>query len=172
MQEVFKKVEIDERYEVSNLGRIRKLLKTGKYKYLCEQTKRRYFTVNIRKKSIDLHRLIIQTFLPKENSENLVVNHIDGNRYNNRLENLEWCTQKENIQHSISNHYIFSNKDRKDSEAKRLDALRKKVFCKETNTIYDSITIASKKLNLHYQNISACCKGKLNKTGDYHFCYA
>lgn len=53
------------------------------------------------RKCIMVHRLVLETFSPKEDSENLQVNHIDGDKNNNSLDNLEWCTQTQNIQHSI-----------------------------------------------------------------------
>ena len=46
--------------------------------------------------SIQVHRLIAETFHPNSNSENLVVNHIDGNTLNNNEDNLEWTTVSEN----------------------------------------------------------------------------
>ena len=61
------------------------------YLYLKDGT-RKYFKV---------HRLILNTFKPIENSENFQVNHINGIKNDNRLENLEWCTRSENLLHAF-----------------------------------------------------------------------
>lgn len=50
-----------------------------------------------------VHRLLMLTFCPVIGSENLQVNHKNGEKLDNRLENLEWCTHKENLRHAWDN---------------------------------------------------------------------
>lgn len=57
--------------------------------------------VNNTKKTFRLHRLVLMAFKPVENMESLEVNHIDGDKTNNKLENLEWCTASENQRHAF-----------------------------------------------------------------------
>lgn len=57
--------------------------------------------INGKKKTYRAHRLVLMAFKPVDNMENLEVNHIDGNKKNNKLENLEWCTSSENQIHAF-----------------------------------------------------------------------
>lgn len=59
---------------------------------------------NGKRKSVRVHRIVAETFI--ENPLGLpVVNHIDGNKYNNRVDNLEWVSYKENTRLSLNNHF-------------------------------------------------------------------
>lgn len=53
------------------------------------------------RKVFSVHRLILETFEPREDSHNLQVNHKDGDKTNNSLTNLEWVSAKENVQHAF-----------------------------------------------------------------------
>lgn len=84
-------------YEVNTLGQIRKKLKG---KILSQSiSSHGYYQVNIGNKSRRTHRLLAEAFIP--NPLNLeTVNHIDGDKLNNSLENLEWMSRSENVKHS------------------------------------------------------------------------
>lgn len=49
-----------------------------------------------------VHRIVLENFLPVDNMSNLQINHIDGDKSNNHVSNLEWATPKENTSHSIN----------------------------------------------------------------------
>ena len=104
-------------YEVSNLGRIKSLARTVintgrvlKEKYNAFHLKRDgYHSVLLSKdgvkKTIQLHQLVAKAFI--ENKQNhRAVNHIDGNKLNNSVDNLEWVSYRENSCHYYSNSNI------------------------------------------------------------------
>lgn len=93
-------------YEVSDLGNIRSLKRKGTSgKILCSHDNgmgylRVKLTKNNKEKRTMLHRIIANTFIPNPLLLN-TVNHKNGIKNDNRIENLEWCTQSENINHAI-----------------------------------------------------------------------
>lgn len=109
-KEIWKDIEIYEgRYQVSNIGRV-KSLKNDKYRILnpsiWDSPKGGYCVVvlydkELKTKKFRVHRLVAKAFL-KANTDLPQVNHIDGVKTNNRVENLEFCTQKENVRHAFA----------------------------------------------------------------------
>ena len=108
MFEVFKDIkDYEGLYQVSNLGRV-KSLQMGKERILKPSFDRYgYFHVtlckNKKRKGFTVHRLVAQTFI--QNPLNLPqINHIDGNKTNNNITNLEWCDLSYNIKHAYKNN--------------------------------------------------------------------
>ena len=116
MNEIWKDIEGYEGfYQVSNLGRIKSFVGYNGHEYVNrvrilnpykQKAGKTYnrSVVKLRKnglpKDFKVHQLVANAFLP--NPKGLkVINHIDGNPLNNEVSNLEWCTQKCNIRHSI-----------------------------------------------------------------------
>lgn len=64
-----------------------------------------------------VHRLVAEHFIKKENKNHNIVNHKDGDKTNNNIKNLEWCTQKENVAHAINNH-LFNPHNQNRSKVK------------------------------------------------------
>lgn len=108
--EIWKDINgFDGKYQISNRGNVRsftkwgngRILKGGKTKGNPNPYKFVALVVNGRKniKHKYIHRLVAEHFI--ENPNNYVeVNHIDGNTLNNNVENLEWCTHKQNMEHA------------------------------------------------------------------------
>jgi len=81
-------------------------VKENKYRVPIENAKGYYkvsFYVYGKYKKFFVHRLVLQTFRPVDGMEKLQVNHIDGDKHNNTIDNLEWCTLKENMEHAWDN---------------------------------------------------------------------
>jgi len=126
MEEIWKDIEGFPGYQVSNksrvksLGRERVKIYEGKYngKEVIQNYKERILTprlgnkgylgvhlYNNGMKTFSLHRLVALAFIPNPSGER-TINHIDGNKLNNDLSNLEWMSVKENLQHAHSNGLI------------------------------------------------------------------
>jgi len=146
-------------YQVSNLGNV-KSLKFWKEKLLSSFINKKYLTVNLNRKQKAIHRLVAITFIP--NPENKPqVNHIDWNKLNNCVDNLEWCTQSENIQYywniykiNHPNKWKFWKHNRHSKKVNQFDL--KWNFIKT----WDSIMDIKRELWLNQANISHCCLWK------------
>ena len=132
--------------ECSNMGRVRWLKRNNIYyttyggKHTCG-----YLMVEHKRKKYLVHRLIAETFL--ENPQNKPhVNHIDTNIYNNKLDNLEWCTPQENMM-SENTHSKLSTK--------------LMITCNGQTKYYRSVRECAKQEHLDRGTISKCLNGKI-----------
>jgi hypothetical protein len=155
MEELFDiKIKNFEKYKATKTG---KIWSVKSKKFLKGRLHNGYYTINVLNKEFSIHRIIALTFI--ENSINLpIVNHIDSIKTNNSVDNLEWVTQKENV-----------NKSTIDTSHPR------KVIQLDINNniikIHDSITEAGNYINLSRHAINKVCLG-INKTaGGYLWKY-
>ena len=156
MTEIWRSIKDYPGYEVSNLGRVRSFnFNRVRIKTLITHKPTAYITVYLYKhnkiKNAKVHRWVAQAFIP--NPENKPqVNHIDGDKTNNKADNLEWCTPSENQRHA------------------NRTGLRDYEYCKkavsqysktgEFIASYNSTLEAEKVTGVYHSHISRCCKGK------------
>lgn len=108
-----------------------------------------YTRIKFHGKAYNVHRLVAKTFIP--NPENkLTVNHIDGNKQNNCVENLEWATQKENNHHAIRTGLWSPQPHEWMVQLSRLgaNAVSRKIRCIEDDIVFDSVDAARQYYNL------------------------
>ena len=159
-------------YQISNYGRLKSLGNNNSKshrKVIIRKTfpnSKNYLSCviynNSRKIQARLHRLVALAFIPNvENKEQ--VNHIDGNKHNNRIDNLECVTNSENQLHA------YKNGLEKPSLQKRV-----KQFDLKGNYIqtFEYITEVERKLKINASSISSVCKGKRKTAGGYIWKYA
>ncbi len=164
-------------YYITNDGKLysvrnRKFLKPArdKYGYL-------YYTVSIDSKrtTIKAHRLVAIAFIPNLQNKP-TVNHKNGIRTDNRVENLEWATSMEQAHDPLTRKKILQNAEHTDYRAmgeKRNFGRRKTEVYKDGILIgtYDSLTQAAKYHKTNLAKASECANGKRKSAGGVQFCY-
>lgn len=168
MQEILKDiVGYEGLYKVSNLGYVK-----GKKGILKPYINLRgYYSVCLVKhnkpKTYRLHRIVAQAFIPNPDNKPQV-NHIDGDKSNNKAENLEWCTQSENMKHAFRIG-LCNNK----RNGQGIRAVSVAQLDKDNNivAIYASQKVAGRINNISPNTINACLRGVLKTGGGYKWAY-
>lgn len=148
---------------VSNKGRVIDLKQ--KIGFGCNN-KRGYKEIGIMKKKYLVHRLIMIGFVGHD-PDGKHVNHIDGNKKNNKLENLEYVTDLENIMHAITTGLkTFDLNGHASKEVIQMDKTGKFI------AKYPSGAEAGRHVGVHGNNITACCNGKYKTSAGYKWKWA
>lgn len=177
MQEIWKDIKFEEKghlynyegiYQVSNYGRVRTLTHRTRNNHLIKEKfkslrsdKNGYkittLTVNGNAKDFKVHRLVAYMFLKNDNNYP-IVNHKDENPTNNHVDNLEWCTYKDNINYGSCVLKM----------SKRVNQ-----YDKNNNFVktWKSISEAGRDLKIDISSITKCCRGKKKSIGGYKWRY-
>lgn len=165
-------------YKVSNYGRIKRTTKTIKKKngvlYLIKEKEKKPYTnkngysyvtlynAHYKAKTIQVHKLVAQSFISNPNKYPCI-NHKNENKLDNRVENLEWCSYKYNI--NYKNAHIKSSISHK---KKILQFSLDNVFI----NAFDSAIDAKQKTKIDNGSISRCCYGKSKTAGGFLWRFA
>lgn len=176
VKEVWKTIEGHPNYMVSNMGRV----KSNKIKFLPKKLvveddgyhilnqlfdKDGYVLVNVDCHSKRVHRLVAKAFIPEVKGKTLV-NHKDGDKRNNKVDNLEWCTNKENIRHAYANGFVKCRYGKEHQSAKPIVAINgdKKLY-------FDTGREASRYFGVGATAINNCLKGRAKTSCGYVWRY-
>ena len=170
MEEIWKEIpHYEGRYLVSNQGRIFSLLRK---KYMkVRQNQFGYYEVQLqgitqKKKWEKVHRLVAMAFIP--NPDNLPqVNHLNQIRSDNRVENLEWCSVKDNCNYGDRNQNISKALTNNPKISSPIEQLENDCVI----AIYPSINEASRATKISVGNICSACKGNRKSAGGYQWRY-
>lgn len=154
MEEIWKDVDgFEGLYLISTYGRVKSLITDKILKPVISSNK--YFQVFLRKDgktyNFLIHRLMCMNFIPNPNSLPQV-NHIDYNRSNNRLDNLEWCTSRYNNE--------YSGTFEKGTESTRKKVIQSTKSGEIINS-FESSVAAGRETGLNSSSIRNCCLGLL-----------
>lgn len=166
MEEIWKPMSGRPKFLVSNVGRI--MRKETGHIYPPQLNHEGYYQCGLCDNGkafvVKCHREVAKAFIPNPDSKPCV-NHIDGNKLNNYVLNLEWCTHSENMNHAITALGFLPGMCAHKTKA---------VMCVETGVVYKSckeayMAIGSMSDDGH---IEACCKGKRKTYKKFHWRYA
>ena len=173
MEEIWKSIkDYDGLYEISNFGRVKSLHKGTKFMKQFKNRKGYYITQlysNGNAKTFIVHRLVAEAFLENPFHKEQV-NHINCNKQDNRVENLEWCTNDENRKHAEKNGLMKPPKGGKENSK----SIKVNQYDLQGNLIkkWDCIMDVVRSFNLQTgSNICSCCKGRIKSAYGYIWKY-
>lgn len=187
MEEIWKDIQgYEGLYQISNLGNVKSLHYGAKANHpnWKSQTERiikqriatsGYCRVELYKpqsrKCFYVHRLVALTFIPNPENKS-EVNHIDGNKLNNCVENLEWNTKSENISHSFaSGLHVSPMKGRKGAKSPCSKLIIQYDLSGKFINLWNSISEAANSLQINGSSISNCAKLKQKTSFGYIWRY-
>ena len=165
-------------YQISNLGRVKSLPRKIRNQHCKNEyiktpipDKDGYLRVTLydrgRNKTYAIHKLVAIHFLDNPNNFP-IINHKNEIRSDNRVENLEWCTNSENQIHAYKNGLKVQTEEiKKKIGLSRLGKYKgrnsyncKKVKCVSTGEVFYSLNEAGEKYNISPSSITECCRGR------------
>lgn len=151
VMEIWKEIQGYQGYECSNFGKIKTFnwKNSGKEAIMKPALDGSGYLRTVLKRNdgklhtIKVHRIILQTFKPNNDFSNLECNHINGNKTDNNIDNLEWVTRKQNLNHCIDNNlqYVLRGEEVGNSVLKEKEVIE--IRNKYIPRVYSRIKLAN-----------------------------
>ena len=179
-EEIWSAIEGYPEYEVSSLGRVKSYKRGREHILKCIINKDGYYVVSLCQKGTVrqhlVHRLVANAFIP--NPKNLsTVNHLDEQKLNNHVENLEWCSIRDNLAYGTRVQRMREKLIKNGHYAKIAEKKKRPVvqysFDGKLMQKYDSLTQAGLYLGRQHGNVNIvrCCMGITNSAYGYVWRY-
>ena len=160
-EELWKEWPQDPRIKVSNKGNVVSCKRGAPYPLKMRHNNSGYQMVHVAHASSQLvHRMVAETWIPNPN-HGKQVNHINGDKDDNRVENLEWVTPSQNLCHAFRTGLK--------KPAGGLEATPVRIV--ETGEIFESISECARRIGGAHSSIRNCLAGKQSTHRGYHFEY-
>lgn len=167
----WEKVKSEHEYIVSNTGKVRRI---GSEKDKTPKTSKRYEQVDLykdgKRTTKAVHILVAEAFIPNPDNKP-EVNHKDGNKHNNRVDNLEWVTHKENCEHAWRTGLSKPSRSMLGKKNPNAGRKGKQIRIIETGEVFNSTLECEKAIGGNNRHINDCLRGRQNTHRGYHFEY-
>lgn len=169
--EIWKDVTCNDNYSVSNTGRVRR---KGSDNDHSTYEKKGYLQVDLYKdgerSKKRVNRLVAEAFIPNPESKP-EVNHKDGNKSNNNVDNLEWVTKKENCRHAWDNGLVKPSRSMLGKKNPNGGRKGKPIRIVETGEVFGTLKDCEEAIDGNNRHINDCLRGRQRTHRGYHFEY-
>lgn len=176
MEETWKNIKgFGKLYQVSSNGEIRSFTsknKGNKVKGWVQNTG--YLTICLKNKKYSVHRLVAEAFIPNPNNYP-IINHKDGNKLNNKVDNLEWCTYKHNYEEAIrlglmKQNFPLKNNKTKAKKINQYDLQNTYIKTFECS-VEAAMELKENGIKVNARNIRSVCSGERKTAGGFIWRY-
>ena len=166
---MWKDIEFNSNYEISDRGIVRRKNNKNVLKGCITSGYRSVKLTfdNSRQQRFYIHRLVALYFIPNNDKKKTLVNHINGNKLDNRVENLEWVSPRENNLHYYQK-IQKEKKERKKNNNKAIPIIQYDLSGKEIAR-FDSMNKAKQTTGISLVQIARCVHGEIKQASGYIF---